>query len=66
MGVTSLWRLVQGYIIKNSLRVFVRGENLLQNGMLHFAFKLSQSSEIVFQKSEFKQTKNGLKGAIGT
>jgi len=30
-------------IIKNGLRVFERGEHL------HFAFKLSQSSEIVLQ-----------------
>jgi len=34
-------------IIKNGLRVF---EDLLQNGILHFAFNLSQSSEIVFQR----------------
>jgi len=27
-----------------SLRVFERGENLLQNGILHFVFKLSQST----------------------
>jgi len=33
-------------IIKNGLRVF---EDLLQNG-IHFAFNLSQSSEIVFQR----------------
>jgi len=36
-------------IIKNYLRVFERGKNLLQNGILHFVFKLSQSSEIVLQ-----------------
>jgi len=36
-------------IFKNGLCVFERGENLLQNGMLHFALKLSQSSEIVLQ-----------------
>jgi len=35
-------------IIKNGLHVFERGENLLHNGILHFAFKLSESSEIVF------------------
>jgi len=35
-----------GKIIKNCLRVFERGESLLQN-VLHFVFKLSQSSEIV-------------------
>jgi len=37
-----------GKIIKNGLRVFERGENLLQNGILHSAFK-SHSSEIVLQ-----------------
>jgi len=26
-------------IIKNGLRVFERGENLLQNGILHFVFR---------------------------
>jgi len=36
-------------IIKNGLRVFERGENWLQNGILHFALNLSQSSKIVFQ-----------------
>jgi len=30
-----------GKIIKNGLRVFERGEHLLQNGILHFVFKLS-------------------------
>jgi len=48
-----------GKIIKNGLCVFKGGENLLQNGIqngilhfdgiLHFAFKLSQSSKIVLQ-----------------
>jgi len=38
-----------GKIIKNGLSVFEREENLLQNGILHFEFKLSQSSEIVLQ-----------------
>jgi len=39
-----------GKIIKNGLYVFERGGNLLQqNGILHLAFKLSQSSEIVLQ-----------------
>jgi len=36
-----------GKIIKNGLHVFERGE--LQNGIVHFAFKISQSSEIVLQ-----------------
>jgi len=46
MMLTSLAAVVAprtGKIIKNVLRVFIRGGNLLQNGMLHFAFKLSQS-----------------------
>jgi len=38
-----------GKINKNSLRVFERGEDLLQNCTLHFVFKLNQSSEIVLQ-----------------
>jgi len=33
-----------GKIVKNVLRVFERGENLLYN-VLHFVIKLSQSSE---------------------
>jgi len=37
-----------GKIMKNG-HVFERGENLLQNGILHLAFNSSQSSEIVFQ-----------------
>jgi len=53
-----------GKIIKNGLRVFERGENLLQNGILHFVFNLSQSSEIVLQ---FKQAKKGLfRKGLGT
>jgi len=38
-----------GKIVKNGLHVFEKGGNLLQNGILQFAFKLSQSSEIVLQ-----------------
>jgi len=34
---------------KNGLRVFEGGENLLQNGILHFLVTLSQSSEIWLQ-----------------
>jgi len=57
-----------GKIIKNGLRVFEKGENLLHNGILHFAFNLSQSSEIVsYQisfKTEhlFKKSKNRISG----
>jgi len=36
-------------IVKNDLGVFERGETFLQNDVLHFAFKLRQSSEIVLQ-----------------
>jgi len=39
----------KGKIIKNDFSVFERGENFIQNGILHFLFKLSQSSEIVLQ-----------------
>jgi len=41
--------LCTGKIIRNGLRISERGENFLQNGILHFAFMLSQSSEIVLQ-----------------
>jgi len=46
-----------GKIIKNGLRVFERGGNLLQNGILHFAFKLSQLSEIVLQSQNLSRRK---------
>jgi len=45
-------------IIKNDIRVFEIGENLLQNGIPHFVFKLSQSLEIVLQSLENLHTKN--------
>jgi len=38
-----------GKIIENGLHVFERGENLLQNGVLHFVFRFSQSSEIALE-----------------
>jgi len=47
MRVTPLVAVVAphtGKIIKNRPRVFERGENLLQNGILHFAIRFSQSS----------------------
>jgi len=47
-----------GKIIKNGLSVFERGETFLQNGILHFVFRLSQLSEICVGMSEFMQTKN--------
>jgi len=36
-------------IIKNGQNVFERGENLLQNGILHFVFSFSQLSEIALK-----------------
>jgi len=47
MTVASLVAVVAppGKIIKNGLNVFERGENLQRNGILHFVFRLSQSSE---------------------
>jgi len=41
-------------INKNGLSVFERGDNLLQNGILHFVFKLSQSSDKV-RKTNFSE-----------
>jgi len=38
-----------GKIIKNGLSVFERRENFLQNGILHFVLRFSQSSEIVLE-----------------
>jgi len=39
MTPTSFAAARTGKIIKNGIRVFERGENFLQNGVLHFAFK---------------------------
>jgi len=36
-------------IIKISLDVFERGENVIQNGILDFAFRLNQSSGIALE-----------------
>jgi len=36
-------------IMKNGLMFFDTRENLLQNGVFHFVFRLNQSSEIVLQ-----------------
>jgi len=47
---TPLWRLIQAKSLKNGLGLFERGENLLQNGMFHFVFTLSQSPEIALQR----------------
>jgi len=49
MTVTSLVAVVAprtGKTIKNGLSVF---KDLLQNGILHFVFRFSQSSEIALQ-----------------
>jgi len=51
MTVTSLAAVVTprtGKIIRNKFGVFERGENLLQNGILPFVYRLSQSSKIAF------------------
>jgi len=48
-------------IIKNRLTVFKRGENLLQNSVLHFVLRLNQLPEIKLQRIyEFTQMKNWL------
>jgi len=52
MTVTSLVAVVAprtDKIIISGLGVFEKGENLQQNGILHFVFKFSQSLEIVLQ-----------------
>ena len=42
------------------MKVLERGQNLLQNGILNFAFRLSQSLVIAFTKLEFTLVKNRL------
>jgi len=61
MTPTSLAAPRTGKIIKNGfrVRVFERGENLLQNGILHIVFKLSQSSEIVYKVTQAKIFQKG-------
>jgi len=49
LSLVTAVALRTGKIIKNDLGVFERGENVLQNGILHFVFTLSQTSEIVLQ-----------------
>jgi len=53
MRVTSLVAVVApraSKIVKNGLRLFEKGENLLQMGILvHFGFRLNQSSEIALE-----------------
>jgi len=65
MTLTSLAVAVAprtGKIIKNGRRIFERGENLLQNSILHSLVKLRQSSEIVLQNYIFHRRKTFLKG----
>jgi len=38
-----------GKIVENGFHVLERGENLLQNGILHFMFKFSQTPEIALE-----------------
>ena len=40
---------VSDEILKNILEVLERGQNLLQNDIPNFAFRLSQSPEMAFQ-----------------
>jgi len=50
-------------IIKNGC-VLESGEDLLQNVILHFVFKLSQSSETVLRKTDFSERGLALKGLM--
>ena len=45
----SIGRACTGKIMKNALEVLERGQNLLKNGIINFAFRLSQSSVIALQ-----------------
>jgi len=50
MRVTSLVAVVSlptGKITKSGISVFERAENLLQNGIFHFVFTISESPEIL-------------------
>jgi len=53
-----------GKTIKNGFNVFQRGENLLENGVLHFVFRLSQSSEIAFEFMQVKKNDFWERGAF--
>jgi len=58
--VTSLTVVVAprtSKIIRNRLNVFEGGENLLQNGVFHFVFRLSQSPEIALQRWNLRRRK---------
>jgi len=59
MTATSLAAAVAprtGKINKNRLNIFERGENFLQNDILHFAFKSIVRNRVA--KLEFSQEKN--------
>jgi len=43
--------------IKNGLNVLERGKNLLQNGILHFVFRLSQLLEIALESYNLRRRK---------
>jgi len=47
-----------GKIIKNRLNIVEREKTLLQNGMLHFVFWISQLSEIDLQSSNLRKRKS--------
>jgi len=67
MRVTSLVAVVAprtGKIVKNGLHVFESEENLLQNGLLHFVFKI-QSNVRNREKPTFLERGLALKNLKG-
>jgi len=56
-GMLDMMPTSLGKIIKNGLRIFEIGENLLQIGILHFVSKLSQSPEVVLQNQNLRRRK---------
>jgi len=49
VGLVAVVAPRTGKIVKNGFRVLERGEKLLQNSILHFVFRFSQSSEIALE-----------------
>jgi len=49
-----------GKIIKNGLNIFERLENLLQNGVLHFVFRLTRGGKLEFTQTKNEFSKKGL------
>jgi len=48
-------------VASRASKIILKEETICyKNGILHFVFKLSQSSDIGVTKLEFTQTKNGL------